>query len=191
MEQERDKEHDDDVRARPTLTSRWHRALQNPWPSILRSALLFALVWWVLVGGELASWWIGVPAVLVAATASATLIFPTTMVWFELFRFVPFFLIRSLLGGADVAWRVVHPGMPIDPHEIEYPIRLPPGLPLVFMANTVSLLPGTLSVELNSNFLKVHVLSSRKAILIELETLEKMVAALFGMPLPVPGGGGC
>lgn len=189
MDQNRNKDGGDNSRARPTSTSNWRPASQGFWPSILRRGLLFALVWWILVGGEIASWWIGVPAVLLAATASVALLSPVTLVWHELFRFVPFFLIRSLMGGADVAWRAVHPRMPIAPHLIEYPIRLPSGLPRVFMANTVSLLPGTLSAELNSSYLKVHVLNGRKDVLSELETLEQRVAALFGTSLPASSGG--
>lgn len=150
---------------------------------------MFALVWWTLVGGEITSWWIGVPAVLLATTASVALISPVTFVWYELIRFVPFFLIRSLLGGVDVAWRAFHPSMPIDPHLIEYPIKLPPGLQRVFLANTVSLLPGTLSTELGSNYLNIHVLARRQDIFSELEKLEGKVAALFGASLPASSGG--
>lgn len=177
------------LKSSPTSASNWHSASQALWPSILRRGLLFALVWWILVGGESASWWIGVPAVLLAATASVALISPMTLVWYELFRFVPFFLIRSILGGADVAWRAFHPSMPIDPHLIEYPIQLPQGLPRVFLANTVSLLPGTLSAELGSTYLNVHVLNKRKDVLSELEKLERRVAALFGISLPAGSGG--
>jgi multicomponent Na+:H+ antiporter subunit E len=153
---------------------------RGAWPGFLRNALLFALVWWLLVEGETASWWIGVPVVLLAAGVSVAVFSPIKLAWLEVLRFVPFFFIHSLLGGADVAWRAFHPGMPIDPHEIVYRPKLPPGLPLVFMANTISLLPGTLSVELNSNLLKVHVLSSGKDTVSELQKLEKIVAALFG-----------
>ena len=87
---------------------------------------------------------------------------PVPFNWFEFVRFVPFFLMRSLLGGVDVAWRAFHPGMPIAPEFIEYPLRLPPGLARVFMANTVSLLPGTMSTEIGENCLTVHVLDGRK-----------------------------
>jgi len=184
MGQDQNKGGDDNLQASPTSTWYWHPAQQDFWPSILRRGLQFAFVWWILVGGEIASWWIGVPAVLLAATASVALLPPVTLVWNELFRFVPFFFVRSLLGGADVAWRALHPSMPIAPHLIEYPIQLPSGLPCVFMANTVSLLPGTLSAELASNCLKVHVLNGRKDVLSELETVEQRVAALFGIALP-------
>ncbi|MDC8446111.1 MAG: Na+/H+ antiporter subunit E, partial [Nitrosomonas sp.] len=59
----------------------------------------------------------------------------------------------------------------------------------VFMANTVSLLPGTLSVELttemNRGSLTVHVLDRNKSVTAELESVELRVARLFGMHLPV------
>lgn len=123
------------------------------------------------------------PAALLAIITSAALLPPAPLVWYELLRFVPFFLKRSLLGGADVAWRAFHPDMPIAPDLIEYPLRLPPGLPRVFMANTVSLLPGTLSAELGANCVKVHVLDGRKDFLSELEAVEQSVARMFGTSL--------
>ena len=189
MRRDRDKSGGDSLQVCPKPVSYRHPASPSLWPSILRRGLLFAFVWWVLVGGEIASWWIGVPAVLLATAASIALLSPVTLVWYELFRFVPFFLIRSLLGGVDVAWRALHPSMPITPHLIDYPIQLPSGLPSVFMANTVSLLPGTLSVELSSECMKVHVLNGRKDVLSELETLEQRVAALFGTSLPARSRG--
>ncbi|MCG8485893.1 MAG: Na+/H+ antiporter subunit E, partial [Chromatiales bacterium] len=105
-----------------------------------------------------------------------------------LLGFAPFFFYRSLLGGVDVAWRAVHPRMPINPRLVEYPIQLPPGLPQVFMANIVSLLPGTLSAELSARLLRVHVLSSRGDVVPELEALERRIAGVFGVSLPARGG---
>lgn len=154
------------------------------WLGFLRRATLYALLWLIVVEGDLSSLWIGVPAVLVATTASTALRSPATMILHELFRFVPFFLIHSLMGGVDVAWRAVHPRMPIAPHLVEYPFQLPPGLPRVFMANTVSLLPGTLSADICAHFLKVHVLTDRRDTTSELRKLEQRVAALFGVVLP-------
>ena len=88
-----------------------------------------------------------------------------------------------------MAWRAFHPRMPIAPDLIEYPLRLPPGLAQVFMANTVSLLPGTLSAALERSVLKVHVLDGRKDFLTELESLEQSVARMFGVSLKVFEGG--
>lgn len=159
----------------------------NPADIALR-VLLFTLIWLILSGGSPSSWGIGAPAILLAVIASIVLIPPVPLAWSEVPAFIGFFLIRSLAGGADVAWRALHPRMPIAPDLVVYPLRIPPGLPQVFMANTVSLLPGTLSVELttelNRDFLTVHVLDRKKAVTTELETVEHRVARLFGVHIP-------
>ena len=156
--------------------------------TIVSRGILFSAIWWILTDGTMPSWWIGVPAVLLAVITSAALLPPLPFVWYELLRFAPSFLLRSLLGGADVAWRALHPRMPISPQLIEYPLQLPTGLPQVFMANTVSLLPGTLSAALDRSVLKVHVLDSRKDVLSELEAVEQGVGRMFGISLKVSEG---
>lgn len=150
-----------------------------PGTGIIVRGSVFALTWWVLTDGVAASWWIGVPAIMLALTVSVVLVPPTRLNGVEMLKFVPFFLLRSLQGGADVAWRAIHPGMPIAPELISYSLRLPPGLPQVLMANTVSLLPGTLSAALDHGVLQVHVLDRQQDILAELEALELTVARLF------------
>ena len=151
--------------------------------------LLFSIIWWILTDGSASSWWIGVPVVLLAVITSNASIPPTRLVWVGFFRFAPFFFVRSLMGGADVAWRAFHPDLPIAPDLIEYPLRLPSGLPQVFMANTVSLLPGTLSADLDQSVLQVHVLDRRRDFVAELEAVEENVARVFGVSLNVAGGG--
>lgn len=51
------------------------------------------------------------------------------------------------------------------------------------MANTVSLLPGTLSVELEEEILRIHVLDETGAIDVELNVLENRLADIFGLEL--------
>lgn len=100
---------------------------------------------------------------------------------------MPFFLWRSLNGGVDVARRALQPRLPISPGLFDHRWRLPPGLPRVFMANTVSLLPGTLSAELEDDRLRVHVLDHTAAFASELTLIEARVARLVGLNLVVDG----
>jgi multicomponent Na+:H+ antiporter subunit E len=155
---------------------------------IVLRVLLFTLIWLILSNGSLSSWGIGAPAILLAVIVSIMLIPQVPLTWSEVPAFIGFFLIRSLAGGADVAWRALHPRMPIAPDLVVYPLRIPPGLPQAFMVNTVSLLPGTLSVELttelNQRSLTVHVLDKNKSVTAELESVELRVARLFGVHLP-------
>ncbi len=143
----------------------------------------FALVWWILTGGAVASWLVGVPAVLVATLVSMVLVpaFPWSPI--GVVCFLPFFAWHSLRGGVDVAWRAFHPQIPITPGLVEYPLRLSPGLPRVFMVNTASLLPGTLSAELGAESLIVHVLDTQKSVLSELMMVEQAVARMFAISL--------
>jgi multicomponent Na+:H+ antiporter subunit E len=159
------------------------------WSTVASRGLLFSLLWWILTDGSVESWWVGVPAVSFAVIASIALLPPLPLVWQELLKFTPFFLWRSLLGGADVAWRAFHPGMPIAPELIDYPLRLPPGLPRVILANIVSLLPGTLSASLDGQALKVHVLDSRGDFMTELKALEYRVARMCGASMATSHGG--
>ena len=153
--------------------------------SIVLRLATFLLIWWVLTDGMSSSWWFGVPAILLALITSIALVPPINLVWYECVRFIPFFLKNSLVGGVDVAWRAFSARLPIAPELIDYPLRLPPGLSQIFMANTVNLLPGTLSAALENNTLKVHVLDKQKDFLGELEAVEQQVARMFGQPLNI------
>jgi len=129
------------------------------------------------------SWLVGAPVVVLAVLASVTLLPGVSWSVSGIVRFVPFFLWRSLYGGVDVARRALHPRLPISPGLFDHRWRLPSGLPRVFMANTVSLLPGTLSADLDEEYLHVHVLDHTGDFASELTVIEKRVAKLFGLNL--------
>ncbi len=151
--------------------------------SVVVRTLLFALIWWILTEGVPSSWWVGAPVILLAVLASAVLLPTVHWSWAGLLRFVPFFLWRSLCAGMDVAKRALLPRLPISPGMHDHRWRLPPGLPQVFMANTVSLLPGTLSAELDEKYLRVHVLDQTGAFASKLAVIEARVARVFGLNL--------
>ena len=154
-------------------------------------AVAFSLLWWVLTAGAVESWWVGAPVVLIATLVSVALVPAVSWSPAGVANFVPFFVWHSLRGGVDVAWRTFHPRMPIQPGLIEYPLRLPPGLSRVIMVNTVSLLPGSLSVELGADCLKIHVLDTRNSVVSEIIMVEQVVARMFATALNSAVGGEC
>ena len=155
--------------------------------SIILRGTILSVIWWILTDGATVSCWIGIPAVVLASAASMTLLPPNNIILHEFLRFIPFFLNRSLLGGVDVASRALKPAMPISPDLIEYSSRLPKGLPQVFLANTISLLPGTLSAAIDQNILRIHVLDIQNDVLSELEDVERRVARVFAVNLDLFG----
>lgn len=150
--------------------------------SIVHRVLLFLFTWWVLTDGDVSSWWIGLPAVILSTIISITLFPPVHIAFTRLIAFIPLFLIYSLKGGLDVALRVFQPRLHISPDMVKYPLSLPPGLPRVFMVNLVNLIPGTLTVELEQNELTIHIMDSRHDFKTELIILEEQVAKIFGSP---------
>ena len=152
--------------------------------------MLFSLVWWLLTDGATASWPVALPAILLATLVSVRLMPALSWSVSGMLLFVPYFLWHSMRGGVDVALRAMHPRLPIAPALFDYRFRLPPGLPRVFMANIVSLLPGTLSVEIDTEILRVHVLDEAGDIAQELTLLENRLAAIFSLRLAAVDGKG-
>ena len=143
--------------------------------------LLFAAIWLVLAGTDPGSWLVGVPAVVLAVVTAERLtrhgnpgVSPL-----GLLRFVPFFLWESVLGGIDVANRVLRPKMRVDPGFVQYPVRLASPSATVFFLDSISLLPGTLSADLRAGSIHVHVLDVGADSVTPLQRLERRVADLF------------
>ena len=163
---------------------------------IMFRALFLAPAWWVLTGGDASSWWFGIPVLISAALASTALAPAQTERWRlkGFVAFVGFFLLESVRSGIDVARRALHPRLPIDPNFVWFEFRLPKGPARIFLVNTINLLPGTLSVELQETSALIHVLDERLPIAQTLRILEGRVAEMFGLDLAsgsFPGGEPC
>jgi len=155
-------------------------------PLWLRAAvrlLVFAVIWWLLADGNLQSWLIGAPVVVLAAVASLALAERAGLRWSPLgiVRFVPFFLWESLRGGAAAAAIVfTRPGR-VDPQLVRYRTRLPAGAPRALLAGIAGLLPGTLAADIRDDVLEVHVLDSSIPAIEEMARLERRIAAMAGL----------
>lgn len=141
----------------------------------------FALLWWVLAEGRMETWGVGLASVLLATLASLRL-WPRgerRLSLPGLLGFAGFFLIRSLQGGLQVAAQALRPRMDLAPDLLEVPLTLPAGLPHVLLANTVSLLPGTLSVRLRGDRLRLHVLDRRLPVAEEVRQTQARIARIW------------
>ena len=100
--------------------------------------------------------------------------------------FVAFFLRESLRGGIDVAWRALHPALPIEPQFGRFRLDLPRGQPRTLMVSVLSLMPGTLSAELldGGRTLVVHALTPKA--LASVDVLHGRVRRLFGLAATAP-----
>jgi multicomponent Na+:H+ antiporter subunit E len=174
--------------------SRRLRARENgtEWPRALavRAAALAAL-WWAFTEGRPDDLAAGIPMVALALAASAAVAPPARVRLRPVatIRLGAIFLWSSLRGGVDVARRALSPRLPISPGYREVPLSLPPGPARLLLVDALSLMPGTLSVEVRRGSLVVHLLDARRPVAREIGELEARVAAALDVPLVTPSGG--
>ena len=76
--------------------------------------------------------------------------------WF--LYYVPLFIWECIKANIDVAYRVIHPDLPINPGIVKVKTTLKSDTGLTFLANTITLTPGTMSVDIDeeNGFLYIH-----------------------------------
>jgi len=103
--------------------------------------------------------------------------------------------VRELVtANLDVAYRVLHPSLPIDPTVIELPLRVESDLAVTTIANSITLTPGTLTMDYDAerNVLYVHSIygRDRESIVAPIRHWEDYALRIFAEPRgpedPVP-----
>ncbi|MEF8776880.1 MAG: Na+/H+ antiporter subunit E [Haloarculaceae archaeon] len=107
------------------------------------------------------------------------------------------FLRELLTANIDVAYRVLHPSLPIRPDVVELPLRVESDLAITTIANSITLTPGTLTMDYDEerNALYVHAISTRdrESVVAPIRRWEDYALRIFAEPLdpadPVPDPG--
>jgi multicomponent Na+:H+ antiporter subunit E len=106
----------------------------------------FICLWLVLFGSDVFAFAVGAATAAVAAWTSLRLLPPagTRVRPVALARLALRFFAQSVIAGADVAWRALHPALPLRTGFLLCPLRLDPGPARDAFCAIASLLPGTL-----------------------------------------------
>lgn len=152
---------------------------------ILLACILF--VFWIIFTATVALYDLVLGAVCSALVAALTVALLgraldpriTPMVLLRL----PVFMVRLgweiIKANYDVAKIILNPRLPVDPRIVEYRTYLPDDLPRTVFSDSITLTPGTVTVELEGDALNVHCLCPYHEE--GLAGLESMVAWLFGV----------
>ena len=76
--------------------------------------------------------------------------------FFWIILYIPVFLWHVIKSNFDVAYRVFHPEIPIRPGIVKVKTNLKSELAKMFLANSITLTPGTLTVDFIDDNLYVH-----------------------------------
>jgi multicomponent Na+:H+ antiporter subunit E len=125
---------------------------------------ILSLIFWLLLTFEFT-----VPNIIVGTVSSIIcslffgkvfvtnvykLLQPQRYFWFIIYLFV--FIWECLKANLDVAYRVLHPAMPIRPGIVKVKTTLKSDMAKMLLANSITMTPGTISVDIIDDYLYIH-----------------------------------
>lgn len=100
---------------------------------------------------------------------------PVRIFWFLIY--VPVFFYYVLAANLDVVYRALHPKMPIKPGIVKIKTNLKTDSGITALANSITLTPGTLTVDLTEDgFLYIHWINVKSD---DVEQATKHIAQRF------------
>ena len=76
--------------------------------------------------------------------------------WLFFVIYVPYFFFYCVRANIDVMLRVIHPDVPIRPGIVKVQTTLTTSMGKTFLANSITLTPGTLTVDIDGQDLYIH-----------------------------------
>ena len=125
---------------------------------------ILSLIFWLLLTFKLTF-----PNIIVGSVASVIcslffgrffiknvnkLLQPHRYFWFIVYLFV--FIWECIKANIDVAYRVLHPAMPIRPGIVKVKTELKTDMAKMLLANSITMTPGTISVDIIDDTLFIH-----------------------------------
>jgi multicomponent Na+:H+ antiporter subunit E len=148
------------------------------------TVFILSLIFWMLITFRFT-----VPNIIVGSVASlvVSLIFtkffiknvykilqPHRYYWFLIYLIV--FIWECIKANFDVAYRVLHPAMPIRPGIVKIRTELKSQLARTLLANSITMTPGTISVDIIGDDLFVHWIYVRSE---DPEVYKKLITGKF------------
>jgi len=171
-------------------TERWHKRLIS---IVLQFILLFAF--WLILSGHFQAKYIiigllsaGLVTFLTNDLFYSALRYGETaeprvrLVLLQLGRFMlylPWLLLQIIMANVQVAYLVLHPKMPIDPALFLFRTRMRKGMARVTLANSITLTPGTITVNLEEGNYVIHTLKPPLAQGLADATMQNKVANVY------------
>lgn len=136
---------------------------------VLTAIIMF--VFWMLLSGEFSFVLIlsGIISSILVSYMSHDLLTGTvniklgTIRIIRFIKYLPWLLWQIVLANIDLIYRTLHPRMPIDPRIISFKNEYKTDMGMVTLANSITLTPGTVTIEVNKDEFIVHALAKESA----------------------------
>ena len=148
--------------------------------------ILAVFIFWVLLSGMF------VPFLLAAGVGSAIVVVlfarrlnaiaeddnPVHLAWGRSVAYVPWLIKEIIVAAWDVSKRILHPRLPISPALVEFCPAQKTDAGLVIHANSITLTPGTISVEAEPGRFLVHALTEEAGLSLAGSEMNRRCAEL-------------
>ena len=129
----------------------------------------------VVIAGLIAAAIVAVLFCEVLPTEYRVLISPVRLFWFLVY--LPVFFYYVMKANLDVVYRALHPAMPINPGIVKIKTNLKTQAGITALANSITLTPGTLTVDLTDDgFLYIHWINVKAT---DVEQASRIIAQRF------------
>jgi multicomponent Na+:H+ antiporter subunit E len=150
-------------------------------------AFIAALLAWLALTWDLSLW-----NMALGAAASLAVLFlyggfselrarqalnPLRYFWF--LYYLPVFLYEMVKANLDVAYRVIHPALPINPGLVKIKTELKSDLAKAVLGNSLTLTPGITTVDIQGENLYLHCIDINRAAQKTASRFEKILARVF------------
>lgn len=95
-----------------------------------------------------------------------------------LLTYIPWLAWETVKANIDISWRIIQPNLPISPRIIRIKASQKTHLGQVIYANSITLTPGTVSVEVEEGEITVHALTAQTADSLLDGTMDRRVTRL-------------
>lgn len=156
---------------------------------IFQIVILFGL--WLIFSGKYDAThiWFGVVAVAIVVLMNYKLskwnLFPergeanVPIRIFQLPAYIFWLMKEIILASIQVAYLVVHPKMPIKPTLISFRTKLPSAVAKVILGNSITITPGTFTIDIEKDRFLVHGLVPGSAGSLENGQMQSRIMKLF------------
>ncbi len=145
---------------------------------------ILGLIFWLLLTFKItvANLVVGSVASLVCTVIFARYYFAGVVKFIQPYRWLWFlvylaiFIISCIKANLDVAYRVLHPKMPIKPGIVKVKTSLKSEFAKTLLANSITMTPGTLTVDIIGEYFYIHWIYVRSE---DPEVYTKMIMGVF------------
>ncbi|MBN2539592.1 MAG: Na+/H+ antiporter subunit E [Deltaproteobacteria bacterium] len=151
------------------------------------ATFVMLMVFWALLSGKFDTFHLslGVICSLIVAYLSHDLLFANVrvgdgrLIAQRFLRYIPWLMREIVTANFHVAYLALSPKMPIDPQIITFRTKLESDISWVTLANSITLTPGTITIDIEDREFMIHALDRKVADDLDTGEMEDRVAHIF------------